>query len=88
MAPRHHARTIIPRTVRTMIRRAYDATLDGKSYERRLLSLVATGNLAGAQDAAMMLGRCYADAQRLLGQIVGATTGRDDDEQQRLTFGA
>ena len=74
----------IARAVRTMIRRAFDAMLDGKSHERRLLHFVATGNLRGAQDAAMLQSRSYADAQRLLERIVGETTGRDGDEQYAL----
>ena len=82
--PRRLLRYIIPRTVRSELRRTLDAALDAKAATYGLF--LATGQSPALHDRAAMAERYVGHVVRLLERIVGETTGRNGDEQAVLPF--
>ncbi len=80
------AKQIIPRVVRTTLRRALDDALDAKALAYGLF--LATADQPTLHDRSGLLERAIGKLTQALDDVVGHTTGRDGDEQGVLPFAA
>jgi len=81
---RASAKHILPRVVRTALRRALDDALDAKAIAYGLF--LATADQPTLHDRSGLLERAVGKLTRALDEVVGTTTGRDGDEQFVLPF--
>jgi hypothetical protein len=82
--PKSAAKVVIPRLVRTELRRAADAAVDVTSRSWRLF--LASAQTPALRDEAAQL---VLDARKVSGSLdalVGRTTGRDNGECKPLAF--
>ena len=86
MNTRTRIKQVIPRTIRTMLRRARELAEDETAMHYRLS--LATVEYPKLRDLALLLERSHKDLQRIIEDVVGRTSGRDGDEQHELPFAA